>query len=68
MPRITVIGDKDYQARCDAHTLREAEEIKASAARHRAAQAHAKDEMKKLEKVIKPAPRSTRVKPNRGNR
>ena len=57
MARNSAIGmDKAYQARCDAHTLREAEEIKASAARHRAAQAHAKDEIKKLEKVAAKKP------------
>ena len=49
--------DKSFQAQCDAQTLRSAEEIKASALRHRAAQAHAKKEIKQLEKVAKPAGR-----------
>ena len=47
--------DKSLQAQCDARTLRSAEEIKANASRHRAAQAHAKKEIKQLEKVAKPA-------------
>jgi len=49
--------DKSLQAQCDARTLRSAEEIKANASRHRAAQAHAKKEIKQLEKVAKPVGR-----------
>jgi len=52
-------SDKDWQASCDMRTLREAEEIKKSAARHAAARKAAAQEMKSLEKVVAPAKKPT---------
>jgi len=48
----SMTDDKKWQASCDARTLREAEEIKANAARTRAAKAHIASEMKSMAKVV----------------
>lgn len=67
MARVTMIGmGKDFQARHDAHVLREAEEIKANATRHRAAKTHVQKEIKNMEKVVnggaskRPAPKRSK--------
>ncbi len=46
-----MIGGKDYQADCDVHTLREAEEIKKDAKRHAAARKLAAEKAADLQKV-----------------
>lgn len=53
---------KRYQADCDVHTLREAEEIRKDAKRHAAARRLAAEKAADLQRVAKPAPRSTRAK------
>lgn len=44
--------DKDYQARWDLDTLKQAKEIEANAARMRAAQSYAKQQVKMLGGIV----------------
>ncbi len=45
--------DRKWRARCDADTLRQAEEIRRDTSRLRAAKSHLRTEVKAAEKVIK---------------
>jgi hypothetical protein len=58
----TVGVDKEYQARWDLDTLRQAKEIEANAARMRAAQNYAKQQVKMLGNIVSPAKKTTSKK------
>lgn len=54
--------NKEYQARWDLDTLRQAKEIESNAARLRAAQNYAKEQVKMLGNIASPAKKTTSKK------
>ncbi len=51
--RVVPVEDRKWRAKCDAETLRQAEEIRRDAARVRAAKSHLRQELTAVAKVLK---------------
>lgn len=62
---ISIGIDKDYQAKWDLDTLRQAKEIESNAARMRAAQSYAKQQVKMLGGIVSQNPKSSTKRPNK---